>query len=518
MRSNEVKELDLKHLLLTLLNRGWIVALTAVIGAVLAALISVYLITPQYQSSAMFYVNNNSLSIGDTSVSIESGDITAKRNLVEVYLIILESREHLVDVIDYSGVDRTYKELQEMITASSVNSTEIFKVVVTSPDPQEARSIAAAIEQTLPKRITKIIDGTSAEIVDSAVTASAPSSPDHVRNIIIGFLAGFVISVAAIVLRVVFDVTIRAEEDVQASCNHPVLASVPDMNAQTKGGHYYYGRYGQASKRHSAAQNGEKQTVLVGAGISFAASEAYKLLRTKLQFSFVDDRDCHIIGVSSAMAGEGKSLSSINLAYSLAQLEKRVLLIDCDMRRPSLDAKLPIEKVPGLSNYLTRQVHKPDVIQKYKTEECEFDVISSGRNPPNPIELLSSERMATALEQMRQSYDYIILDLPPVGEVSDALVAAKLVDGILLVVRQNYCSRPALAAAASQFSFIGTRVLGVVFNCTVDGGSRYGKRYYRRYGRYGRYYGRYYGSRYESSYLAASRQNQEAAKEQPPQQ
>lgn len=499
------RELDLRHLLTLLLNKSWIVALAAAGCAVVMLVISLYFLTPQYQSSAMFYVNNSSISLGDTSLSIDSGDITAKRNLVEVYLIILESREHLVDVIDYSGVDRTYRELQDMITASSVNSTEIFKVVVTSPDPEEARQIASAIEKTLPKRITKIIDGTSAQIVDTAIKASAPSSPNHVRNAIIGLLIGFVLSVAAIVLRAVFDVTIRAEEDVQLSCAHPVLAAVPDMNAQSKGGYYYYGKYGHSSKKKNAnAQNGEAETVLYGPGISFAASEAYKLLRTKLQFSFVDDRDCHIIGISSAMAGEGKSLSSINLAYSLAQLEKRVLLIDCDMRRPSLDAKLPIEKVPGLSNYLTRQVHKAEVIQKYKTEECEFDVISSGRNPPNPIELLSSERMAEALKQLSDSYDYIILDLPPVGEVSDALVAAKLVDGILLVVRQDYCNRTALSAAVSQFGFVDARILGVVLNCAVDNGGRYGKRYRGYRGYYRRYYGRYYKS-YEGSYLSAHR-------------
>jgi capsular exopolysaccharide synthesis family protein len=166
------------------------------------------------------------------------------------------------------------------------------------------------------------------------------------------------------------------------------------------------------------------------------------------------------------------------------------------MRRPSLSVKLPIQKIPGLSNYLTRQVHKEEVIQKYTTEECSFDVISAGRNPPNPIELLSSERMQKALDQLRASYDYIILDLPPVGEVSDALVAAKLVDGILLVVRQNYCNRTVLNEAVNQFGFVDTRILGVVLNCTTDGGSRYGKRY--------RSYKRYY-SRYEGSYMAASK-------------
>ena len=489
-RKNTAKELGLQQLFSALVKKSWLIMIASILCAALMLGFTYYFVTPQYESSAMFYVNNSSLSLKD--VGLSAGDIDAGRDLVDSYIVILNSYDFLKDVKDYAGVDHSVDSLREMISAAAVNSTEIFEVVVTSPDPAESQRIARAIEAQLPKRIATIIEGSSAKVVDTPRVASEPSSPSYTSNAIIGFLIGLLISVAVIALRELFDVTIRAEEDVEQSCSYPVLAEVPDMLNAPKGGYYYR----DAQKRPAASINGERETVLVGNGISFAASEAYKLLRTKLQFSFVDDNDCHIIGVSSALAGEGKSISSVNLAYSLAQLEKRVLLIDCDMRRPSLNTKLPIQKVPGLSNYLTRQVHKDEVIQKYTTEECSFDVVSSGRNPPNPIELLSSQRMQKALEQFRQSYDFIILDLPPVGEVSDALVAAKLVDGILLVVRQNYCNRTALNEAVAQFDFVDTRILGVVLNCTTDGGSRYGKRY-RSYKRY--------NSRYEGSYMTVKR-------------
>ena len=489
-KAGKAREIRMQRLLSVLLHKSWILALSAVVCAALTLVGTMFLITPKYQSSAMFYVNNASLSLGGTSVSIESGDIIAGRELVESYIVILNTRETARDIIDYAGVDRSRTELQKMISAAPVNSTEIFEVVVTSEDPEEARAIAHAITQVLPKRIDGIIDGTSAKVVDSPEVPANPSSPSYATNTAVGFLLGLLLSAAVVVISEVFDVTVRSDEDVEQSCDHPILASVPDMMAHSKGG-YYYGAY---SKRTPTSG---KEPVMVGSQISFAASEAYKLLRTKLQFSFVDDNDCHIIGVSSALAGEGKSLSSVNLAHSLAQLDKRVLLIDCDLRRPSLAAKLPIQKVPGLSNYLTRQVSMDEIIQHYGAEgECPFDVISSGRNPPNPIELLSSERMAKALDKLRQSYDYIILDLPPVGEVSDALVAAKLADGILLVVRQNYCNRNVLSAAAEQFRFVEARVLGVVLNCITENGNGYGKRYYRRYRRY---YHRYAGAYARSS-------------------
>lgn len=488
------KEIDLRQLLSGLMRRSWIIILVSILCAVLTFLGTYYLITPEYESAAMFYVNNNSLSLGsDVELGLSSGDIVARKNLVDSYIVILKSRTTLRYVIEYAGEDIDYTKLAGMISASSVDSTEIFQVVVTSTDPYQAERLANAIAYVLPNRIADIIDNTSAKIVDTAIVPSAPSSPSYSKNTAMGFLIGLVLSVGIVILWELFDVTIRTEEDVTQCCTHPVLASVPDMLNQTKGGYYYR----DGSKKRTGNISSENKPVLVGPGISFAASEAYKLLRTKLQFSFVDDQDCHIIGVSSALAGEGKSLSSINLAYSLAQLQKRVLLVDCDMRRPSLNAKLPIQKIPGLSNYLTRQVTKEEVIQKYSTEECAFDVVSSGRNPPNPIELLSSDRMQEVLAELRGSYDYVILDLPPVGEVSDALVATKLVDGILFVVRQNYCDRNALNAALDQFRFVDTRILGVVLNCTTEGSHYYAKRYYKTYRRY--------YSRYEGSYAVAGR-------------
>ena len=179
-------------------------------------------------------------------------------------------------------------------------------------------------------------------------------------------------------------------------------------------------------------------------------------------------------------------------------------MIDCDMRRPTLAEKLGIQSKPGLSNFLTGQSNTEGLIQfcGIKKEENAFHVITAGENPPNPIELLSSKRMAAVLKSLRKSYDYIILDLPPVGEVSDALAVAKETDGILLVVRQNYCDRVSLGETVRQFAFINSKILGVVFNCTSEYGGKYGKNYYKRYyrGYYKHYrkYGKVYGTAQQS--------------------
>ena len=499
--TNEELDIDLQRLFTALISKAWLVGIVSVVCAIALFLGTYFFITPKYQASAMFYVNNNSLSLGEASLSISSADISASRGLVKSYIVILTTRETLNDVIDYSGLDLTYPQVRGMITASAVDNTEIFKVTVTSADPAQAEQMANAIAYILPKRISTIIEGTSAKVVDSAVLPTGASSPNYTKNTMLGFLIGLGLSCAVIVLRELFDISIRSEEDIGRCCAHPVLAAVPDMEAHTKGGYYYgYGRKAYDKTRKSE----EGETVLIGGNISFAAAEAYKLLRTKLQFSFTDESESHIIGVSSALTGEGKSLSAVNLAFSLSQLGKRVLVIDCDMRRPSIADKLPIRKAPGLSDFLTGQASADKLIQLcgIKEDQRAFHAISSGRMPPNPMELLSSRRMEKMLQALRHNYDYIILDLPPVGEVGDALAVAKLTDGMLLVVRQNYCDRISLNSAVRQFAFVDARVLGMVFNCTTEDGAGYGNKYYNRY--YRRYYKKYYRQQ-GSQYAAADR-------------
>lgn len=481
-KNEEVNEVNLKRLVDTVLRRAWLVILAAIVGAVVSFGGTCFFVTPLYESTAMFYVNNNSISVGEASLSISSADITASKSLVDTYIVILNTRETMTDVMDYAEVNRSYSEIVDMIEAEAVNDTEIFQVTVTSPDPAEAEKLANSIAYILPKRISSIVEGTSAKIVDSAVIPSEPSSPNLVVNTLVGFLLGLVVCVGTIILKELFNITIREEDDVTQICKYPLLTSVPDMAAASKGGYDYRYDQDKGKKKPSSGSHGSKP-VLIGGGMSFAATEAYKLLRTKLQFSFADERSCHVIGLSSALSGEGKSLTAVNLAYTLSQLDKRVILIDCDMRRPTLADKLNIARKPGLSSFLSGQADIDGLVQfcGIKDDEQAFHVIAAGPNPPNPVELLSSARMSKVLKGLRHAYDYVILDLPPIGEVTDALAVVKEVDGMLLVVRQNYCNRVVLSDAVRQFSFVDAKILGVVLNCTNDHGTKYGKSYYKRY-------------------------------------
>lgn len=459
--NNDEIEIDLGRLFRALLNKAWLIGIVAVACAVCVFVFTHLFMTPEYQSSAMIYVNN-SISRGEVVSSITSSDISASRGLVKSYLAILNTRETMGAVAEYAQVDMTYAQVQQMITAGAVDATEIIQIVVTSDDPVEAQKIADAVAHVLPERISGIIEGTSAKVVAAANLPKGPSSPNHAKLTVIGFLAGFVLMAAVVVLQALMDVKIHSETDIEQVCPYPVLTAVPNMEENSAEGKSLV-KTGKGKKKTK-----EPVVELVGNDISFQAMEAYKLLRTKLQFSFADEKDCHVIGVCSALSGEGKSVSAINLAHTISQMNQRVLLIDCDMRRPSVSRKLQMNKTAGLSDFLSAQSQAGSLIQMcgLKGAEEAFHVIPAGRTPPNPVELLSSARMKKLLAVLREKYAYIILDLPPVGEVSDALAVADQTDGMILVVRQNMCDRNKLSAAIRQMEFLNTKILGVVFNGT----------------------------------------------------
>lgn len=239
---------------------------------------------------------------------------------------------------------------------------------------------------------------------------------------------------------------------------------------------------------------------MIGDRLNFASAEAYKLLRTNITFSFAGDASHHIIGMTSSLKGEGKSITSINLAYTIAEADKKVLLIEGDMRLPTLAKRLNLHAKPGLSNLLVGLNAVAAAIQPYKVKSGEkeiiLDVLVSGDVPPNPAELLASGRMQNLLEKLRERYDYVILDLPPVTAVSDALVASRLVDGMVVVVRNGHAVRGALAETIRQLRLGEAHILGFVFNGAGDSESRY---YYKK-GYYSKYYQSYQNDGYAYGY------------------
>lgn len=217
-----------------------------------------------------------------------------------------------------------------------------------------------------------------------------------------------------------------------------------------------------------------------GRSMNFASAEAYKLLRTNVSFSFSAEVKCPVIAVTSSLRGEGKSTTSVNLAYTIAEADKRVLLIDADMRLPSVARKLELALSPGLSNLLVRRIPFDQYLQHYG-DVNPLDILTAGDVPPNPSELLGSERMSELIADARTKYDYIIVDMPPVTAVSDALALSRLLDGVVLVARNNYASKNAIKETIRQLKLVNVKVIGFVSTFANGSSKTYGK----NYGKYG---------------------------------
>ena len=233
----------------------------------------------------------------------------------------------------------------------------------------------------------------------------------------------------------------------------------------------------------------------------FYQQEAYRALRTNVNFALANTEGCKVVMVTSALQGEGKSLTALNLAISLGQADKKVLLIDCDMRRPRLARLLNLNAPSGLSNTLMDLGLLEMAI--INNEEHGIDLILAGDIPPNPAELLSSGRMKKLLERAKEQYDYVIIDSPPVDLVADAVALSAFCDGVLFVVRANHSERGAVIYGMEQLQYAGANIMGFVFNGVTSKTTRgYGKYRYRSYARhsyskygYRRGYGYGYGRR-----------------------
>ena len=197
---------------------------------------------------------------------------------------------------------------------------------------------------------------------------------------------------------------------------------------------------------------------------SFAVQESYKTLRTNVRF-FLRGNSCKRICITSGAAGEGKSITLLNLAISMGEDGQKVLLIDADLRRPA-QARLLVEKVsPGLSNVLAGLSTAEEAIRKEIYPN--LDILFSGDVPPNPSELLGSDKMQELIEDLSQKYDYILVDTPPVSIVSDASIVANLLDGVLLLVWKDRSRKDAVKRAINNLQLTGAKILGFVINGTV---------------------------------------------------
>jgi polysaccharide biosynthesis transport protein len=308
-------------------------------------------------------------------------------------------------------------------------------------------------------------------IIEPAEAPGSPIGPQRLRTILIGLLVSLIAGVGLAFFLEYLDNTVKSVEDIERFAQLPTLAVIPSINSVSQRALTAKRKELQPSIEKPAAalspnapangKSGGSLTKLVTLDQLSSVVEAYRMLRTSVLLSAAGNPP-KIILFTSGQPGEGKTTTAINTAISLSQLGSSVLLIDADLRRPTVHRVFKMNQTQGLSTYLSRQVEIDPLISKLWVPN--LSVLPCGAIPPNPAELISSERMRDLLQKLSDRYDHILIDSPPLINVTDPVILSTMVDGVILVVQAGRSTRDIVRRARQELSSVGAKIFGVVLN------------------------------------------------------
>ncbi|MDD3173540.1 MAG: polysaccharide biosynthesis tyrosine autokinase [Herbinix sp.] len=444
-------ELSLSEIISLIIKRLKLIIICVILFASVFYIKSQYLTSPTYTASVEMYVNSSNLT-----ANADLTELTYAQKVVTTYISFLQTKTFYKQVLEKTGLKYGPDQLKAMTTIQSVNNTEIFRISVTSFSPDDSFKLVEAMQSIAPDLIQSIKGTAEISVVDPAVFPAGPTLPNIKLYTLVGGMLGFLFSVIASFLWEIIDVNVKSQEDLK-KYEISILGAIPNYNI-CKRKSYYLVNLLPGKIKHWKFQEYAK---CITDENRFCINEAYNLLRTNLRFTVRKD-GCKKIIISSPLPDEGKSTTSTNLAITISQTGAKVLLLDCDLRKGMLHTYFKIKSAPGLSNALSGMINEKDVIQYTKYEN--LHVIAMGVIPPNPTELLGSVQMEAFIKKLENLYDYIIIDSPPVNIVSDTLSMVKMVDGVVIVVKEGVTSHPNIVAAINKYKFTEANILGFVIN------------------------------------------------------
>lgn len=444
-------ELDLRQLLRIARRRGWIV-IVAILICAMAGYAYASRQPEVYSARAQIIM----MSMPDTG-SRYTG-LLASQNLKPSYMLIVKSEPVMQAVIDDLDLSYSVPALQGKISVTDVPNTQFLNVNVTDGDPQVAANIATSTVQEFVDYIAGQGDeglGVPADVANTARVPGAPFEPRPMYTAQIGAIVGLLLGLVIVALLEYFYNAVTPEDDVQDLAGAPVLATVTQMQGVKPGG-------GQ---------------VFMLAQPTSSAAEALRLLRTNLQFASAS-KEIDKLVISSPGPGEGKSTVAANLGVVMAQGGITTVIIDADLRKPTQHRIFGVPGDQGVTSMLT-DPDSPWQAHARKIALPGLFLVPSGSIPPNPFDLVSSDRFRDRIEEISQDVDLVIIDSPPVLSASDSLAMAAHADGMLLVAQSHKTRTDTLRHAAHSVNQGGVRLVGVVLNRLKGqrGASYYGEYY-----------------------------------------
>ena len=432
---------------------------------------------PKYEATATVIVSS------DKSNANLPGEVATNKNLIDTYTQVVKSHRVLDKVKSDMNTELTYNDMLGMIEVSAIKGTEIINITTTDRDAEFATKMTNKIAEHFVKEIAKIYNDRNINVLDSAVTPTEPANIKIVRQEIIAFAAGLIVSVSILFLVFYFDRSVKTSEQVESQLHLPVIGKIHMIDAEKERLKRRQRALALKAKKEAKeddsvenaenAENAENEEEASEEDLSSELilknnpksiiSEDFRTVRTSLDFSLVGKNNNSLV-LTSTVPNEGKSFVSANLAIAFANTGKKVLLVDADMRLGRQHEIFELSNQAGLSNLLVETAG--DRLRKYvqKTEIENLSVVTRGVTPPNPAELIDSKQMEKFIATVKSKYDYVIIDSAPVYNLADSLIISKKADRTMIVCRANKTNIDHVKDGLKSLQAIDANIAGVILN------------------------------------------------------
>ena len=423
--------------------------------------------SPVYTANATFTITFNELALYNNTSYLNT---RAATQIVNTFPYILNSGILQKKIAEDLGTE----SIPGSMSTETLGNTNMVTVIVTSSDAEDAYAILESAIKHYPEVAEPVIGEVSMNMLDHTGIPENPSNPLSLKGSLLeGGIAGTALSIALLLMYAFTRRTIYEEEDFKKILNIDCICAIPQIIFKKRGKEF------------------RKDISIYNKKISQTFLEAVRVLRARIEKE-AGRNDLKVFLVTSAAPGEGKSTIAANTAMALAMRDSKVVLVDCDLRNPSVRERLNMEEEgAGLYEYLVKEAELKDILQW--NEDYKMYVVPGGKPIGNGAELIDSPRMYELMELLKDFADYVILDTAPVGVLTDTAVLAQTADSALFVVKQDYANRSAIMDAIEQLSESDIHISGCILNGAQAGIGGYGYKNYRYYSKYGRYgSGNYY--------------------------
>lgn len=463
---------DWMSLFFQLLEKIHWILLAGIIGAVIAGIFALKIVTPIYKATSKIYIVGSETSISLSDLQIGS---SLARDYQETFYIW-----HVHEMVDERlGLDYSYDELSKMISVENPDGTHLLYIHVNSPDPDEARRMADTYAEVVQEFIAEKMDLRRPQIVEKALTPVKPASPNVVKTILTGFAAGSLLVVAVITFMFMMDDRISKETDIEEVSGLPVFGMV-NLQSEDRSAASVQS---VANSQENLPDHDEHTAMITGdLSMEYEVAETINAICSSISFS---GKNLKRITVAGYEANSGKTFITMHIAMAMAKRGKKVLLIDGDLRKSVMIRHYKImlpEKYRGLAHYLSGQCDFDDAV--YRTNIPNLSLMPVGELVKNPLPLLTGTDVDEMMNAVNERFDLVLVDTPPIGIVIDAAETAKYCDGVLLVLHYNKSTRGELSRMQKLIEQTGTPILGCIINKVSM--SRLSRQYY------GYYYSEYY--------------------------